>query len=114
MKFDRSKKHQIINYYEHFFMKNDWTLLGIPFGIGDWYLLVGLGPSSVEYPLQYAAIYVDEQDGEHPVYIYVEATEDQVMKLIVGASLGELLPAIPERALSAINHVTASFLSIDR
>ena len=114
MKFDRNKKHQLISYYEHFFMKTDWMMRGVPYGIGDWYLLVGFGPSSVEYPLQYAAIYVDEQDGEQPVYIYVEVTEDQVMKFVVGTSLGELLPEIPKRTVEAVNHVNGSLLSDDR
>ena len=71
-------------------------------------MLCGLGPSSVEYPLQYAAIYVDVQDGEPPVYIYVEVSEDQVMKLAVGFSLDELVREIPTRALRAVNHMTAN------
>lgn len=105
MKFDRNIKHQLVSYYENFFMGNNWTMQGIPFGIGDWYLLVGLGPSSVDYPLQYAAIYIDEQDNELPVYIYVEVTEDRVMKLVVQFALDELLRELPERALSSVNYM---------
>jgi hypothetical protein len=103
MKFDRNNKNELVKYYEHILMKNAWSMGGIPFDIGDWYLLVGIGPSSLEYPLNYAAIYVDEQEGELPVYIYVEVTEDQVMKLIVGISLEELQPELPVRALRAVN-----------
>jgi hypothetical protein len=105
MKFDRDQKHQLIGYYEHFFLNNAWGLGGIPFGVGDWYLLVGVGPSAVEYPLAYAAIFVDEQDAQLPVFIYVEVTEDKVMKFVVGQSLDELMPELPERALEAVNAV---------
>jgi hypothetical protein len=87
-------------------MKHQWALTGVPFSVGDWYLLVGLGPSVVEYPLQFAAIYVDQRDDESPVYIYVEATEDMVMKLVVADSLTELMADLPERAVEAINAVS--------
>lgn len=105
MKFDRSQKHQLIAYYEHFFMQNDWTMNGIPFGVGEWYLLVGWGPSAVEYPLEYAAIYVDETQEDGPAYIYVEVTEDKVMKFVVGRSMEELRPDVPERTLQAVNAI---------
>lgn len=105
MKFDRNQKHQLIGYYEYFFLNNSWGLNGIPFGVGDWYLLVGLGPSAVEYPLEYAAIFIDEQDKQGTAFIYVEVTDDKVMKFVVGHSLDELLPELPERALEAVNAV---------
>jgi hypothetical protein len=103
MKFNRSLNNQIVTYYEYFLMRHDWTKRGIPFGVGDWYLLAGLGPSSVEYPLEFAAIYVDQQDDDHPKYIYVEVTEDTIMKLIVANSVSDLLPDLPERAIEAVN-----------
>jgi hypothetical protein len=103
MKFDRKLTNQIVTYYEHFLLRHDWAMRGIPFGVGDWYLLVGLGPSAVEYPLQFAAIYVDEPEVGTPVYIYVEVTEDTVQKLVIGHSLNELEPELPERALEAVN-----------
>lgn len=106
MKFDRNHSNQIVTYYEHFLMKHQWALSGIPFSVGDWYLLVGLGPSAVEYPLIFAAIYVDQKDDQPPVYIYVEATDDTVMKLIVALSLRDLMPDLPERAIEAINAVS--------
>ena len=109
MKFDRNNRNhnnQIVTYYEHFLMKHQWALTGIPFSVGHWYLLVGLGPSAVEYPLQFAAIYVDQREDEPPVYIYAEATEDMVMKLVVADSLTELLADLPERAVEAINAVS--------
>lgn len=106
MKFCRSVKDHIILYYENFHMRHQWAMDGIPFGVGDWYLLVGLGPSAIEYPLQFAAIYVDQKDDEPPAYIYVEATEDTVMKIVVANSLAELMPDLPERAVEAINAVS--------
>lgn len=103
MKFDRNLTDQIVTYYEHFLMRHDWSASGVPFSVGDWYLLVGLGPSAVEYPLEFAAIYVDQKDDASPAYIYVEATEDTIMKLIVAPLLTELMADIPERAVEAVN-----------
>lgn len=111
MKFDRNQQHQLIAYYEYFFMKNDWTLNGIPFGVGDWYLLVGWGPSAIEYPLEYAAIYIDETKDDDPAFIYVEVTEDKVMKFVVERSIEALRREVPERTLDAVNtisHVSTS------
>jgi hypothetical protein len=103
MKFDRKLNNQIVTYYEHFLLRHDWAMRGIPFGVGDWYLLVGLGSSAVEYPLEFAAIYVDQQDDDDPKYIYVEVTEDTIIKLIVANSVSDLLPDLPERAIEAVN-----------
>lgn len=112
MKFDRNQNNQIVHYYEYFLMRHRWASSGIPFGVGDWYLLVGLGPSAIEYPLQFAAIYVDQKDDEPPAYIYVEATEDTIMKLVVAHSLAELVPDLPERAVEAINAVSGGSIHL--
>jgi len=105
MKFDRRLKDQIITFYDHALMKHNWGANGIPFEIGEWYLLAGLGPSAVEYPLEFAAIYVDSQDEQDPSYIYVELTEDTIMKLVVAKSVTELSTDLPKRALEALNAV---------
>jgi hypothetical protein len=114
MKFDRNLNDQIVTYYEYFLMRHNWTMRGIPFGVGDWYLLVGLGSSAVEYPLEFAAIYVDQQDDDDPKYIYVEVTEDTIMKLIVAKSVSDLLPDLPERAIEAVNAASGGSTHLDR
>lgn len=60
---------------------------------------------SVEHQLEFAAIYVDQKDDEPPAYIYVEATEDTIMKLVVAPSLAELMADLPEKTLEAVNAV---------
>ena len=50
MKFDRVKNNQLINYYEYFLKYRESISTGIPFMVCDWYLLVGLGPSAIDYP----------------------------------------------------------------
>ncbi len=114
MKFDRNLNDQIVTYYEYFLMRHDWTMHGIPFGIGDWYLLVGLGSSAVEYPLEFAAIYVDQQDDDDPKYIYVEVTEDTINKLIVENSVSVLLRYLPERAIEVLNNLSCGSTHLDR
>ncbi|MDA9020405.1 hypothetical protein N9H60_04525, partial [Flavimaricola sp.] len=52
------------------------------------------------------AIYVDQQDDGVANYIYVEATEDTIMKLIVANSVSDLLPDLPERVIEAVNSVS--------
>lgn len=106
MKFDRGMNNQLINYYEYFLKYRESISTGIPFTICDWYLLVGLGPSAIDYPLVYAAIYVDERDEKQPIYIYVEMSEDEVVKFAVGLSFVELMPDLPQRALRAVNAVS--------
>lgn len=113
MKFDRNLNDQIVTYYEYFLMRHDWTMRGIPFGIGDWYLLVGLGSSAVEYPLEFAAIYVDQQDDDDPKYIYVEVTEDTINKMIVENSVSVLLRYLPVRAIEAVNAISGGSTHLD-
>ena len=91
MQFYRSKENQIVTYYEHFIMNYDWTMGGVPHGIGEWYLLVALGEGIVDYPLRLKAIYVDQIDDDQPKYVYVEATEEMVMKMIVTDDINEIL-----------------------
>ena len=103
MQFYRSKENQIVTYYEHFIMNYDWTMAGVPHGIGEWYLLVALGEGIVDYPLRLKAIYVDQIDDDQPKYIFVEATDDKVMKMIVTEDINEILNQLPTVELKAVN-----------
>lgn len=103
MQFYRSKENQIVTYYEHFIMNYDWTMGGVPHGIGEWYLLVALGEGIVDYPLRMKAIYVDQIDDDQPKYVYVEATEEMVMKMIVTDDINEILSQLPSVELKAVN-----------
>ena len=105
MQFDRNKENQIVTYYEHFIMNYDWTMPGVPQGISEWYLLVGLGEGIVDYPLRLKAIYVDQIDDNKPTYIYVEATEDKVMKMIVTEHIDAILVQLPTVDLKAVNAI---------
>ena len=105
MQFDRNKENQIVTYYEHFIMNYDWTLPGVPHGISDWYLLVAVGEGIVDYPLRLKAIYVDQIDDDKPTYIYVEATDDKVMKMIVTKDINEILSQLPSVDLKAVNAI---------
>ena len=105
MHFDRKSENQIVTYYEHFIMNYDWTMAGVPHGISDWYLLIGLGEGIVDYPLRLKAIYVDQIDDDKPTYIYVEATDDKVMKMIVTEDINEILSQLPSVELKAVNAI---------
>ena len=103
---NQDRSHQLIDCYDYFLRNRVSSASGIPFNVCDWYLLVGLGASALEYPLKYAAIYVDEPDEKEPVFIYVEMSEDKVMKFVVEQSYYELLLELPKRVLMAVNAVS--------
>lgn len=105
MHFERNKENQIVTYYEHFIMNYDWTMAGVPHGIVNWYLLIALGEGIVDYPLRLKAIYVDQIDDDKPKYIYVEATEDKVMKMIVTEDVNNILNQLPSVELMAVNAI---------
>ena len=114
MYFDRSKDNQIVLYYEKFLMNHTWASGGIPQGIGDWYLLVGMGEGLVEYPLRLKAIYVDDIGGNQFNYIYVETTEDMIMKMLVSKDLNEILKHVPFTELKAVNALLGGSVMVER
>ena len=114
MYFDRSKDNQIVLYYEKFLMNHTWASGGISQGIGDWYLLVGMGEGLVEYPLRLKAIYVDDIGEDQVNYIYVETTEDMIMKMLVSKDLNEILKHVPFTELKAVNALLGGSVMVER
>lgn len=100
MRYVRGVSDLLISHYENIVNEYDWAMSGVPLTIGTWYLLVGLGPSSVEYPSKLSGIYVDQHNSD---FIYLELTEEEIVKIVVAKSVELLLPDIPERTLQAVN-----------
>jgi hypothetical protein len=56
----------------------------------------------LSYPSRMAAIYVPEHE-KRELYVYVEVSDEDVLKMIVAETFEEIAQLLPERALEAVN-----------
>jgi hypothetical protein len=91
--FNRNNTSDLVIYYEHFLMNFNWSDQSVPHAIGDWLLIKGFRHDDLDGMLILNAIYRCQND-DHYMFIYIELTEQLLVKMVVSDSQEEIMTEV--------------------
>lgn len=99
--FERKDGLDLVEHYEYFLMNYCWTQCSLPEQIGDWNLLGGNFWIDEDGPRCVSAVY-QTCTGEQAKVVYIELSEDRLVKMVVGQTLSEIVGELPQSVIDSV------------
>jgi hypothetical protein len=99
--FERNGEYDLVAHYEYFLMNYDWSQRSLPNQIGDWNLLGGRYLSDDDGFVGLSAVYRSLTEN-HDRVVYLELSEDLLVKMVVGQTVEEIATEVPRDVLEKV------------
>ena len=109
--FKRNGECDLVAHYEYFLMNYDWSQTALPDQIGDWNLLGGRYLFDDDGFVALSAVYRSLNE-DHDKVVYIELSEDLLMKMVVGQSVEEITSELPTDILDQVRSGHRFFTSV--
>ena len=100
--FERNGECDLVAHYEYFLMNYDWTQTSLPDQIGDWNLLGGRYLFDDDGFVGLVAVYRSFNE-DHDKVIYIELSQDLLVKMVIGQSIEEIASEIPVEIVERVH-----------